>query len=124
MQKRFRISVDGRGYDVVVEEVPMEAAVAVPVAVSAVARAEVAPPPAAAAPVAAGAGSQTAPLAGVVESIAVTVGSVVAAGDVVATIEAMKMKTEILSKAAGSVTSIPVKVGDAVDAGATLVVIG
>lgn len=128
MQKRFKISVDGRGYDVIVEEVPMDGAVAAPppmATASAVAHAEaVAAPVAPRAPVAAGSGAQTAPLSGVVESILVSVGQQVAVGDVVAVIEAMKMKTEIVCRAAGAVVAIPVTVGEAVDAGTVLVEIG
>lgn len=125
MQKRFKISVDGRGYDVIVEEVPLDGAAiaSAPVAVaSAVAHAEAASVPSAPhVPIAAGAGSQTAPLSGVVESIAVAIGMKVAVGDLLAVIEAMKMKTEILSRVAGTVTAVPVQVGQAVDAGTVLI---
>lgn len=126
MHKHFKISVDGRAYDVIVEEIASDGTAPMPaapvVAASAVARAEAfaapsAPPP----PVAAGAGSQVAPLGGVIDSIAVTVGTVVAVGDLLAVIEAMKMKTEILARVSGTVAAIPVQVGQAVDAGAVLV---
>ncbi|MBL8485643.1 MAG: biotin/lipoyl-binding protein, partial [Rhodocyclaceae bacterium] len=42
----------------------------------------------------------------------------------VAVIEAMKMKTPMIATRSGTVTGIAVKVGDAVDAGQTLVVLG
>ncbi len=124
MHKHFKISVDGRAYDVIVEEIASDGTAPMPAApvaaASAVARAEAfaapsAPPP----PVSAGA--QVAPLGGVIDSIAVTVGTVVAVGDLLAVIEAMKMKTEILARVSGTVAAIPVQVGQAVDAGAVLV---
>ena len=64
-----------------------------------------------------------APLAGVVVDIAVNVGQQVKAGDKVAVIEAMKMKTVVSAHKAGKVTNIAVKVGDAVEAGQALVTI-
>lgn len=45
------------------------------------------------------------------------------AGDRVATIEAMKMKTAVSAHRDGTVSAIPVKVGDAVDAGQSLMTI-
>lgn len=128
MQKRFRVNVDGRDFDVVVEEIAGEGVSSLPTAPAPLA-APVAPvvapaAPRTAVPVAAGAGDQTAPLAGVVESLPVAVGAAVAVGDVVAVIEAMKMKTEVISRVAGTVRAVPVTVGQAVDAGAVLVVIG
>ena len=71
-----------------------------------------------AAPVAQAAGSAvTAPLAGSVRKILVEVGQSVAAGDVVAVLEAMKMETEITAPKAGKVSAILVEVGAAVQGG-------
>ena len=42
------------------------------------------------------------------------------AGDVVMIMEAMKMETEVRANASGTVVSIPVKEGDAVQVGDTL----
>ena len=74
---------------------------------------------AAAAPVAAPAGGHgvTAPLAGSVRKILVTVGQSVESGDVVAVLEAMKMETEITSPVSGKVSAILVDVGAAVQGG-------
>ena len=125
MQKRFRVNVDGRDFDVVVEEIAGEGPSVLPPTTASIAAPVVAPPPRAATPtVPAGAGEQTAPLGGVVESLPLAVGQAVAAGDVVAVIEAMKMKTEIVSNVAGTVRAVPVAVGQAVEAGTVLVVIG
>jgi glutaconyl-CoA/methylmalonyl-CoA decarboxylase subunit gamma len=139
----FRITVDGRGYNVEVEDLgrtgetthPAHAAPA-PVVASHVAAAPVvaapmaaapvpaAPAPAQAAPVAAGAGAVVAPLGGVVHSIDVPLGHAVAVGDKVATIEAMKMKTEVRAKLAGTVTAIAVKANDSVETGQVLMTLG
>lgn len=120
MQKHFRISVDGHGYDVVVEELVMDQAhvAAAPVAIAAAA--PVVPTVHAPVPVVHGTGTEVAPLAGVIESIAVTIGQTVLVGDKIATIEAMKMKTEVFAKAAGTVSSIAVKPGDPVDSGGVI----
>jgi biotin carboxyl carrier protein len=128
MSRKFKISVDGHSYTVVVDELHgdgSEAAVASVAAALAVqpAAAPAAPAPAApvhAAPAAAAPGDEVAPLAGVVDSIEVLVGAKVQAGDRVAVIEAMKMKTDVFAKHSGTVTRIAVKVRDAVDSGQVL----
>ncbi|MCW2314667.1 Biotin carboxyl carrier protein [Rhodoblastus acidophilus] len=123
MHRKFRITVDGHAYDVEVEEIAGEAGVgAAPTAWPAslaAASAAVASAPAAPA-VAAAAGDEVAPLAGTVQSIDVTIGQVVQAGDKIATIEAMKMKTEVHAKGGGKVAAIAVKPGESVDTGAVL----
>ena len=122
MQRRFRISVDGQPYEVVVEEIADAGAPTAWPASVAVASAATA---AAAAPVKvdAKAGDEVAPLAGTIQSIDVTPGQTVKAGDPIVVIEAMKMKTAVHAKGAGKVVAIAVKVGDAVDTGAVLVTI-
>jgi len=123
MQRKFRITVDGRPYEVVVEEIAdMGAPTAWPssVAVASAAVAAAAAQPHAPAKPDAKAGDEVAPLAGTVQSIDVTVGQAVKLGDRIAVIEAMKMKTEVHAKGAGKVVSIAVKPGDSVDTGAVL----
>jgi biotin carboxyl carrier protein len=132
MQKNFRITVDGRSYHVVVEDLDTSAAPAfvraAPAPVAVVAPPAPAPVAAAAAPppgpVAAGAGAIVAPLGGVVFSIDVPLGHNVAVGDRVATIEAMKMKTEVMTKIAGTVAHIAAKVNESVETGQVLMTIG
>ncbi|WP_146090010.1 biotin/lipoyl-containing protein, partial [Rhodoblastus sphagnicola] len=68
----------------------------------------------------AGAGDEVAPLAGSVQSVDVTLGQAVKAGDKIVTIEAMKMKTEVHAHGEGKVVAIAVKAGDSVDTGAVL----
>jgi oxaloacetate decarboxylase alpha subunit len=62
----------------------------------------------------------TAPLAGNIYKINVIQGQEIAAGDVVMILEAMKMETEVRATAAGKVTEIFVKAGDAVQVNAPL----
>jgi oxaloacetate decarboxylase (Na+ extruding) subunit alpha len=65
-----------------------------------------------------------APLAGNIFSINVGVGAVVAAGDVVVILEAMKMETEVRASSGGTVISVEVKVGDSVTVGQALITLG
>jgi biotin carboxyl carrier protein len=130
MQKSFRITVDGRSYNVVVEDLDPAAPVVAPppvapvaVAAPAAAPAPVAAPPPAVAAAQAGPGSIVAPLGGVVFSIDVPLGRDVAVGDKVATIEAMKMKTEVRAKVAGKVTAIAAKVNESVETGQLLMTV-
>jgi biotin carboxyl carrier protein len=125
MQRKFRISVEGRAYEVVVEEIGNDGSIVAPAGLHpagpVIASAAVAAAPAASylKPVA-GAGDEVAPLAGTVQSVDVTVGQTVGVGDKIATIEAMKMKTEVFAKGAGKVVAIAVKTGDSVDTGGVL----
>ncbi len=123
MQKTFRITVDGRSYTVVVEDITPPAqpdgAPASPVATAA-AIAAAAPPPA----VPAGPGTEVAPLAGLVTAIDVVPGQTVSPGDQIATIEAMKMKTLVHAKGGGVVIAIAVKVNDNVETGQALLTLG
>ncbi len=117
--KNYTITVNGNVYDVTVEEgagvasAPVAAPKAAPKAAPAA--------PKAAAP-AAGAGSikVEAGAAGKVFKIEKQVGAAVKKGDAVVIIEAMKMEIPVVAPQDGTVASINVNVGDAVDAGACL----
>jgi oxaloacetate decarboxylase alpha subunit len=61
-----------------------------------------------------------APLAGNIVKVNVSVGANVQEGDVIITLEAMKMETEVRAAHPGTVASITVKAGDAVAVGDTL----
>ncbi|MFO1154495.1 MAG: biotin/lipoyl-containing protein [Rhodospirillales bacterium] len=138
MFKHLRITVDGKPYDVVVEDVTEEPGGTLYPSPGTMAQAvhTAAPPattptagaaPAASAPAPAAGGGDNdklAPLGGVVIEIDVRIGDTVKAGDKIMTIEAMKMKTAVSAHRDGSVKNIPVKVGDAVDAGQVLMTIG
>ena len=107
--KNYTITVNGNVYDVVVEEgastgaAPVAAAKAAPKA-------------------AAGAGSVKveAGAAGKVFKIEANVGQAVKKGDAVVIIEAMKMEIPVVAPQDGTVASIDVAVGDAIEAGAVL----
>jgi hypothetical protein len=59
----------------------------------------------------------TSPLAGIVQAIEVAVGAQVKEGDLVITLEAMKMYTPINATSTGTIKAIHVKTGDAVEEG-------
>jgi biotin carboxyl carrier protein len=70
------------------------------------------------------AGSQvTAPMPGRIVKVNVSVGDVVAVGDPLLGIEAMKMENELLSPSAGKVSKLNVQVGAIVEADQELIVI-
>ena len=116
----YTITVNGNVYDVVVEEGANAGAVAAPVAPKAAPKAAPAAP--AAAPKAAGTGSVKveAGAAGKVFKIEASVGQAVKKGDAVVIIEAMKMEIPVVAPQDGTVASIDVAVGDAVEAGQSL----
>ena len=128
--KSYTITVNGNVYDVTVEEkvggvAPVAAPVVAPAApVAAPVAAAPAPAPVAApAPATAGtAGSIeiTAGAAGKVFKIEASVGQQVKAGDTVIIIEAMKMEIPVVAPQDGTVASINVSAGDAIDAGVVL----
>ena len=82
-----------------------------------------APAAAAAAPAAQAASGEpvSAPLAGNIFKVNVSVGDSVAEGDVVIILEAMKMETEIRAHQAGTVSAVKVKEGDSVSVGDVLI---
>lgn len=116
--KNYRITVNGKAYDVAVEEVGAGAApAAAPVAAPA---APVAAPAPAAAPAAAGSVTVNAPMPGKILSIKANVGAAVKKGEVILILEAMKMENEVVAPEDGTVASINVAAGDSVEAGDTL----
>ena len=118
--KNYTITVNGNVYDVVVEEgqtsgAPVAAAPAAPKAAP-----KAAP---AAAPKAAGAAGGVkieAGAAGKVFKVEASVGQAVKKGDAVVILEAMKMEIPVVAPQDGTVASIDVAVGDAVEAGGVL----
>ena len=99
--KNYTITVNGNVYDVTVEETGAGAA-----------------PKAAAG--AAGSIEVKAGAAGKVFKLDTTVGQAVKKGDAVLTIEAMKMEIPVVAPEDGTVASINVAVGDAIESGAVL----
>ena len=135
--KNYKITINGKTYDVGVEENGVESK-AVPAAVPQAAPApkpapkpapapapkKAAAPAAKAAPAPAGGGDVTAPLAGTVLSISVKEGDQVKAGQVLLIFEAMKMENEIVAPTAGTVKKIHVEKGAMLDTGAVVVTLG
>ena len=125
--KKFNIKVNGKTYEVEVEELGGTPAVyTAPVApVAAPATAPAAPVQAApAAPAAsgtAGAISVNAPMPGTINAIKVKVGDSVTKGQVLVVLEAMKMENEIMADSDGTVASVAVSQGQTVNTGDVLV---
>ena len=134
MEKKFRITVEGKQYIVAVEDITTGGTQGIypepgsmSVAPQPAAPVPTAPAPAAsatAAAAAAGPGDEVAPLGGVVQTVHVNVGQAVNEGDKLVSLEAMKMVTHVVARRGGKVTSIAVKPGDPVDAGQVLLSIG
>lgn len=116
--KNYTITVNGNVYDVTVEENGNGAAAAPVAAPKAAPKAALKAAPKAAA----GAGSikVEAGAAGKVFKIEASVGQKVSRGDAVLIVEAMKMEIPVVAPEDGTVASIDVAVGDAVEAGQTL----
>lgn len=117
--KNYTITVNGNVYDVTVEENGAGAQPAAPKA-AAPAKAPAAKPAAPKAATAAGSIEVKAGAAGKVFKIEKNVGAQVKRGDAVIIIEAMKMEIPVVAPEDGTVASIDVAVGDAIEAGAVL----
>ncbi|MCM1105826.1 MAG: acetyl-CoA carboxylase biotin carboxyl carrier protein subunit [Blautia sp.] len=115
--KNYTITVNGNVYDVTVEETGSTPGVAAPRRAAAPA-----PAPAARPAAASGAGSVKieAGAAGKVFKLEKKVGDAVKKGDTVLVLEIMKMETPVVAPQDGTVASIDVAVGDAVESGALL----
>ncbi|MDY2813688.1 MAG: biotin/lipoyl-containing protein [Dorea sp.] len=118
--KNYTITVNGNVYDVTVEENGSSSAPAA--AQKAAPKAAPAAAPKAAPKASAGAGSieVKAGAAGKVFKIEANVGQSVKKGDAVVIIEAMKMEIPVVAPEDGTVASINVAVGDAIESGAVL----
>ena len=134
MPRQFKVTVNGREYDVTVLELtagqsaaqPATGTTSVPPPVAAAGSATTSAPgpaaPATPAPIA-GSGDVVAGMGGVVVEVDVKVGQTVAVGDRLLVLEAMKMKTPVISTRAGQVSRVLVAPGDPVEGGQPLVTI-
>ena len=118
--KNLRVTVNGTSYDVQVEELDSNAAVA-----AAPAPAKAAPAPVKAAPAPASNGDAgsvkvTAPMPGTVVRVEVSAGDAVKSGQDLVFIEAMKMETPVKAAQDGTIASIEVSSGESVDTGKVL----
>ena len=118
-ERPVRAIVDGEAVEVWLDE---DAVSAPQPAISAPAPAPV--PVVAPAPTAAAAGDVTAPLPGVIISIAVKVGDRVTVGQELCVLEAMKMNNPIRSTVSGKVTAVHISVGQQIQHGAPLLTLG
>ena len=118
--KNYTITVNGKSYEVSVEERGGASAPVTPVAAAPVA------PVAKAAPASSGSEGRVkvvAPMSGKILGVKVSVGQAVKKGEVVAVLEAMKMENDIVALEDGTIASINVNVGDSVETNQTLVTI-
>lgn len=121
--KRYNITVNGKAYDVAVEEIgadaPMTSAAPAPAAPASPVQAAPAP----AASVADGT-KITAPMPGTILDVKVAVGDTVKSGQALFVLEAMKMENDVNSTCDGKVLSINITKGATVETGTILAVIG
>jgi len=130
MTRQFKVTVNGREYDVAVLEVtpgtstPLPTPLASP-SPNAIETAPTSAPKAspAAAAAAPASGDEVAQMGGVVVQVDVKVGQVVAAGERLLVLEAMKMKNHLLASRCGTVSRVMVAAGDAVEGGQPLLTI-
>jgi len=123
MIKRYKVTVNGRSYEVSVEEIKSEAPISksLPTFVSEENKPnkETVSKPLIedSVPIDENAISVKAPMPGTMVSFSVSVGDTVSEGQIVAVLEAMKMENEIASPASGKVKSIHVEKGSSVAEG-------
>ncbi len=121
--KRFNITVNGKAYDVAVEEIDSASAPAA-MPSSAPASAPSAAVQADSPAPSAGEGEKvSAPMPGTVLDVKVSSGDSVSKGQVIMVLEAMKMENDIVAPCDGKVTSVLAKKGDTVNSGDTLATI-
>lgn len=131
--RKFNVTVNGKAYEVEVEEsgAPVAATPVMPVAAAAApaaaakAAAPAAAPKAAPAPKAAGGAAGavkiSAPMPGTIMKVNVEPGQSVKKGTVLAILEAMKMENEIMAPQDGTVASVNVTKGQQVNSGDLMV---
>lgn len=118
--KNYTITVNGNVYEVTVEEGVSTGAAPAPKAAAPAPKAAPAAAPKAAPAGAQGSVTVASPMPGKILGVKASVGQAVKKGDVMLILEAMKMENEIVAPSDGTVASINVSAGDAVEAGATL----
>lgn len=138
--KKFKVTVNGKAYEVEVEEMggapaaapapqaaaaPAQAAPAVPAAPATAPAATPAatPAPAVGGPIPEGAITVKAPMPGKISALKAEAGKAVKRGDIILVLEAMKMQNDITATADGTLHEIRVNPGDNVKTGDVLAVI-
>jgi biotin carboxyl carrier protein len=127
MKKQFRITLNGKSYEVVAELLGEDASIAAPNGPRRTVRSSeakaVAAPTQRTPSTTGGNGTINSPLAGKVVSIDVAQNDSVNAGQKVITLEAMKMNTVVSAPTSGQVAQIKVQAGDSVEEGQILMLI-
>lgn len=133
--KKFKVTVNGKAYEVEVEEMggapaaapapqaaaaPAQAAPAAPASAPAPAAT---PAPAVGGPIPKGAITVKAPMPGKISALKAEAGKAVKRGDIILVLEAMKMQNDITATADGTLHEIRVNPGDNVKTGDVLAVI-
>ena len=131
--KKFKVTVNGKAYEVEVEEMggaPVaapapKAAAPTPVAPAPTPAASTAaaPAPAVGGPIPEGAITVKAPMPGKISALKAETGKAVKRGDIILVLEAMKMQNDITATADGTLHEIRVNPGDNVKTGDVLAVI-
>lgn len=137
--KKFKVTVNGKAYEVEVEEMggapaaalaPQAAAAPAPAAPAAPASAPApaatpaaTPAPAVGGPIPEGAITVKAPMPGKISALKAEAGKAVKRGDIILVLEAMKMQNDITATADGTLHEIRVNPGDNVKTGDVLAVI-
>jgi len=137
--KKFKVTVNGKAYEVEVEEMggaPAAAPAAAPASQAAAAPAPAAPAapapapapaatpsPAVGGPIPEGAITVKAPMPGKISALKAEAGKAVKRGDIILVLEAMKMQNDITATADGTLHEIRVNPGDNVKTGDVLAVI-
>lgn len=134
--KKFKVTVNGKAYEVEVEEMggapaaapapqaaaaPAQAAPAAPAAPAPALAAT--PAPAVGGPIPEGAITVKAPMPGKISALKAEAGKAVKRGDIILVLEAMKMQNDITATADGTLHEIRVNPGDNVKTGDVLAVI-
>ena len=117
---KYRITVEGKTYEMDVELIGAGGAVVAPVAKAAAPAAtapKAAPAPVAAKPAEVGSGSVVAPMPGTILKVLKASGDAVKAGEVVLILEAMKMENEITAPVDGTIGSLSLTEGSTVAGG-------
>lgn len=119
--KKYNVTVDGKTYEVLVEEADGTASAPAAVAPAAAPAPKAAP---AAAPKAAGGNTVNAPMPGTILKMNVKVGDTLKASDLVCILEAMKMENEIFAGKDGVVKAINAAQGASVNSGDAIITLG
>ncbi len=120
--KKYNVTVDGKTYEVLVEEA--DGTASAPAAVAPAAAPKAAPAAAPKTAPAAGGNTVNAPMPGTILKMNVKVGDTVKASDLVCILEAMKMENEIFAGKDGVVKAINAAQGASVNSGDAIITLG